>query len=270
MRKQYPLKYLLLISGLSKSTFYYELKHLNDKKYKDILIIEEINNIFNKNKKRYGVRRVYFELRNRGFVINHKKVQRIMNELNLKAITPKEKYHSYQGTVGAIADNIINRDFTSKNTNQKWSTDITQFNCVFGKCYLSPVLDMSCNQIVSYDLSMSPNIEQVKRMINQAFSKYDDLTGLIIHSDQGWQYQNPQYVKLLKEKGVVQSMSRKGNCYDNCIIESFFGHMKNEMFYGQESQYRTFDEFKIAVDNYIKYYNEERINSKCNYLTPNM
>ena len=105
-------------------------------------------------------------------------------------------------------------------------------------------------------------------MLKKAFDKYEDLSKLVIHSDQGWQYQNPQYVKMLKEKGVTQSMSRKGNCFDNCIIESFFGHMKNEMFYGHENSYKTFDEFKKAVDDYIKYYNEGRINSKCNYLTP--
>ena len=256
------------ISGVPKSTFYYELKHQSDKSNKDKAIINEIKRIFNNQGQRYGVRRVYYELRNNGYIINHKKVQRIMNENGLMAITPKRKYHSYQGTVGVVADNLINRNFKADKPNLKWSTDISQFNCVFGKCYLSPLLDMSCNYIVSYDLSLSPNIEHVKTMLKKAFDKYEDLSKLVIHSDQGWQYQNPQYVKMLKEKGVTQSMSRKGNCFDNCIIESFFGHMKNEMFYGHENSYKTFDEFKKAVDDYIKYYNEGRINSKCNYLTP--
>ena len=114
---------------------------------------------------------------------------------------------------------------------------------------------MSTNEIISYDLSLSPNLEQIQRMLNKAFKKFPDVNGLILHSDQGWQYQHAFYQQSLKERGIIQSMSRKGNCYDNCIIETFFARMKNEMFYGLEKQYSTFKEFQTAVKDYIDYYN---------------
>ena len=169
------------------------------------------------------------------------------------------KYHSYQGNVGKVADNIINRDFTADRPLQKWSTDVSQFTFPWGKCFFSPILDMSTNEIISYDLSLSPNLEQIQRMLNRAFKKFPDVNGLILHSDQGWQYQHAFYQQSLKERGIIQSMSRKGNCYDNCIIETFFARMKNEMFYGLEKEYSTFKEFQTAVKDYIDYYNNKRI-----------
>ena len=192
-----------------------------------------------------------------------------MNMIGLKGKVPKAKYHSFQGHVGIIAGNLINRNFNATKPNQKWSTDVSLFSLRFGKCYLSPILDMADGRIVSYDLSMNPDFEQIERMLSRAFENNGDLTGLILHSDMGWQYNNPRYIRVLKEHGIIQSMSRKGNCYDNCIIESFFGHMKNEMFYGREYEFKTFEEFSKAVDDYINYYNGERINSKCKYFSPN-
>jgi len=191
-----------------------------------------------------------------------------MNKLNLKGKVPKEKYHSYQGTVGTIADNIIQRDFKADKPNEKWTTDVSQFNFNWGKCYLSPILDMFNDEIISYNLSLHPNFEQVTDMIDKAFKKNNNLNGLIFHSDQGWQYQNPRYVSFLKNKGIIQSMSRKGNCIDNCIMESFFGTIKNEIYYGYEKDYKTFEEFKEALDEYIYYYNNLRIQSKTKWMSP--
>ena len=138
----------------------------------------------------------------------------------------KEKCKSYKGCVGKVAKNIINRDFAAEKPLRKWTTDITQFNFSWGKCYLSPILDMATNEVIAYDLSLSPNLEQIKRMLNKAFERYPHLEGLIFHSDQGWQYQHDYYQNALKEHGITQSMSRKGNCYDNSIRESFFGRMR--------------------------------------------
>ncbi len=193
-------------------------------------IIQKIKEIFLYHKGRYGVRRITHELRNQGYIINHKRVQRIMNKLNLKGKRPKEKYHSYQGTIGKIADNIINRDFTTTAPLQKWTTDVSQFNFSWGKCYISPILDMHTNEIISYDLSLHPNMNQIERMLSRAFRKHSHLEGLIFHSDQGWQYQHTYIISELKSRGIVQSMSRKGNCYDNCIMETFFGRLKNEIY----------------------------------------
>ena len=229
---------------------------------------EEIKSVFVENKRRYGVRRIHQELIHRGYQVNHKRVQRLMHEAGLAGKRPKEKYHSYKGEVGKIADNIIDRDFSTTAPLQKWTTDVSQFNFSWGKCYISPVLDMNTNEIISYDLSMSPNLEQIKRMLDKAFEKFPSVEGLIFHSDQGWQYQHTYYRNTLQEHGIIQSMSRKGNCYDNCIMETFFGRLKNEMYYGYEKDYSSFEEFSQAVEDYIEYYNNKRIQAKTKWMPP--
>jgi len=253
---------------MAKSTYYFELNKIDAVAEKNGVLLSEIKKIFHENKGRYGVRRIYQELCRRGHVVNHKRVQRLMHVNGLFGKRPKEKYHSYQGNVGKVADNIINRDFTTDRPLQKWSTDVSQFTFPWGKCFFSPILDMSSNEIISYDLSLSPNLEQVQRMLNRAFKKFPDVNGLILHSDQGWQYQHAFYQQSLKERGIIQSMSRKGNCYDNCIIETFFARMKNEMFYGFEKEYSTFKEFQTAVKDYIDYYNNKRIQEKTKWMSP--
>ena len=253
---------------MSRSTYYFELKRFSNPEAKDKGLKDEITAVYDKNHGRYGVRRIHKELANRGIFVNHKKIQRLMHEMGLKGKRPKEKYHSYKGAVGRIADNIINRDFHTEQPLRKWSTDVSQFTFPWGKCYLSPILDMATNEIISYNLSLSPNLQQVTDMLNKAFEKFSDTEGLILHSDMGWQYQHQTYVKMLKDHGIIQSMSRKGNCYDNCIIETFFGRMKTEMFYGHEKDYPSFASFSAAVGDYIDYYNYERIQKKTNWTPP--
>ena len=208
------------------------------------------------------------ELLHRGFKVGHNKVLRLMKKMNLQALMPKVKYHSYKGEVGKKAPNIIERNFVATKPNEKWTTDVSQFNCPFGKAYISPILDMYTSEIISWDLSLSPNLEQVNNMLDRAFEKYDNLEGLIFHSDQGWQYQHEHYQTRLLDKGIRQSMSRKGNCYDNCIMESFFGTLKNEMFYGFENNFKTFEQFYNAISEYIDYYNNKRIQSKTKWMPP--
>lgn len=243
---------------MAKSTYYFEISKKDVVAERNQKLLEEIKSIFDLHKRRYGVRRVYQELKNRGY----KRVQRLMHEAGLAGKRPKEKYHSYKGEVGKIADNIINRDFSTTAHLQKWTTDVSQFNFSWGKCYIFPVLDMNTNEIISYDLSMSPNLEQIERMLNRAFEKFPSVEGLIFHSDQGWQYQHAYYRKTLQEHGITQSMSQKGNCYDNCIMETFFGRLKNEIYYGYEKAYSSFEEFSKAVEEYINYYNNKRIQAK--------
>ena len=254
--------------GMPKSTYYFEIGKPDPVDQRNEKLLAEIVDIYEKNKHRYGVRRVHRELVNRGIPVNHKRVQRLMHNAKLLGKRPKEKYHSYKGEVGKVADNIISRDFHASAPLQKWTTDVSQFNFSWGKCYLSPILDMATNEIISYDLSLSPNLEQIKRMLDKAFKKFPNVTGLIFHSDQGWQYQQAIYRKTLENKGILQSMSRKGNCYDNCIMETFFGRMKNEMFYGYENNYKTFNEFSEAVKEYIDYYNNNRIQKKTKWMPP--
>ena len=169
---------------MARSTYYFEISRNDVVAERNQEILEEIKSVFVENKRRYGVRRVHQELINRGYQVNHKRVQRLMHEAGLAGKRPKEKYHSYKGEVGKIADNIIDRDFSTTLPLQKWTTDVSQFNFSWGKCYISPVLDMNTNEIISYDLSMSPNLEQIKRMLNKAFEKFPSVEGLIFHSDQ--------------------------------------------------------------------------------------
>lgn len=259
---------MLKAVGLPKSTYYYEIGKTDKVLERNADISSEIESIFKENKGRYGVRRVYQTLLNRGFQINHKRVQRIMNQLGLAGKRPKEKYHSYRGEVGKVADNIVNRDFSTEKPLEKWTTDVSQFSLPWGKCYISPILDMNTNEIISYNLSLSPNMEQIKDMLQKAFDRFPSVKGLIMHSDQGWQYQHVAYRNELREHGVVQSMSRKGNCYDNCIMETFFGRLKNEMFYGFEKEYTSFESFSRAIDEYIDYYNNRRIQAKTKWMPP--
>lgn len=253
---------------IPKSTYYFELHRIDIDSSKNAEIIASIKQIYLEHKTRYGVRRVHKELLRRGFLVNHKKVQRLMNKLGLKGKRPKEKYHSFIGEVGKIADNLIHRDFTTTKPLEKWTTDVTQFSLSWGKCYLSVILDMYNNEIISYVLSQSPNIKQVRIMLEKAFEKEKNTNGLIFHSDQGWQYQHAEYRKILKEHGIIQSMSRKGNCYDNSIMETFFARLKNEMFYGHENEYKNYLDFSNAIDEYIEYYNCKRIQAKTNWMPP--
>ena len=170
--------------------------------------------------------------------------------------------------MSAILLKILSIEFKATKPNEKWATDVSQFNCSFGKCYLSPIIDMGMGDVVAWDLSLSPNLEQTKRMLNDAFEKYPNLKNLVFHSDMGWQYQHEYYQLRLKEKGIIQSMSRKGNCLDNSVMESFFGVMKNEMFYGHEKDFETFEQFKQAVAEYMDYYNNYRIKIKTKWMPP--
>ena len=253
---------------MARSTYYFEINKVDVVKVRNNKLMNEIQEIFDSNKGRYGVRRVHKELVNRGYQINHKRVQRLMHDMKLFGKRPKEKYHSYKGEVGKIADNIIERDFKTTAPLQKWTTDVSQFSFSWGKCYLSPILDMNTNEIISYDLSRSPNMEQIHRMLSRAFEKFPFVKGLIFHSDQGWQYQHAYYRNTLKEHDIIQSMSRKGNCYDNCIMETFFGRLKNEMYYGFEKEYDSFESFAQAVEEYIDYYNNKRIQAKTKWMPP--
>ena len=160
-------------------------------------------------------------LRKRKFSVNHKTVQRLMKELGLVCRVRMKKYRSYKGEVGKIAPNLLNRDFRAEKPNQKWVTNVTEFSLFGEKLYLSPILDLHSSDLVSYTISDHPVLIMVTTMLDKAFEKIPDGTGLILHSDQGWQYQHRRYQRTLREKGVRQSMSCKGNCLDNAVIEKF-------------------------------------------------
>ena len=265
LRRGHDLAILLEIAQLPKATFYYHCKNQNkEDKYSQTK--SEIQSIFHENKGRYGYRRITDELHNRGFCLNHKTVQRLMKELGLVCRVRMKKYRSYRGEVGKIADNELNRELRAEKPNQKWVTDVTQFRLFGQKIYLSPILDLCSGDIVTYTISDSPNLEMVTTMLEQAFLNLPNSTGLILHSDQGWHYQHKQYRRMLAEKGIKQSMSRKGNCYDNSVMENFFGHLKSELLYLQE--FESVDHFKQELIDYMDYYNNKRIKARLKGLPP--
>ena len=193
-----------------------------------------------------------------------------MKILGLSArIRRKRKYSSYQGEIGKKAENLIQRQFEGSKTMEKCYTDVTEFAIPAStqKLYLSPVLDGFNSEIIAYNLSTSPNLEQVKAMLNQDFSE-DHYTNTILHSDQGWQYQHASSHKFLESKGIQASMSRKGNSPDNGMMESFFGILKSEMFYGYEKSFQSLKQLEQAIVDYIDYYNNKRIKVKLKGLSP--
>jgi len=255
----------LKAANLSRSTFYYHLKQIKQPD-KNAELKATIKEIFHESRGRYGYRRITMKLNQLGYVVNHKKVQRLMRESGIICQVRMKKYRSYKGEAGKTAPNLLKRDFSAKKINEKWLTDITQFSLFGQKLYLSPILDCFSLEIVSYSLTTSPNLGQIAEMLEKAFSKYDSLEGLIMHSDQGWQYQHHSYRRALKENGITQSMSRKGNCYDNALMENFFGLLKSELLYLQD--FDDIDHFIHELYHYIRWYNEDRIKLKLKGMSP--
>lgn len=265
LRQPFPLALLLSIAQIPRATFYYHAKHQAEPdKYGRAK--EDIEAIYHENKGRYGYRRITTDLRGRGFDLNHKTVQRLMKELGLVCLVRMKKYKSYKGEVGKIAPNLLQRDFEAAKPNRKWVTDVTEFSLFGQKLYLSPILDLCSRDIVSYTISDRPVLSMVTEMLSKALTQIPDDTNLILHSDQGWHYQHKRYQRMLKAKGIRQSMSRKGNCLDNAVIENFFGLLKSELLYLQD--FESMNHFKAELIDYLDYYNTRRTKAKLRGLPP--
>lgn len=265
LRQNHKLDVLLAVSGLPRATYYYHYKRRSaTDKYG--VVKEMITKIFEENRKRLGYRRITLELRNRGYTVNHKAVQRLMRELGIVCRVRMKKYRSYKGEVGRVAPNLLVRDFKAEKPNRKWVTDVTEFNLFGRKLYLSPIMDLCSSDIVSYTMSDRPALSMVTSMLDKAFETISDGAGLILHSDQGWQYQHKEFQRMLAKKGVQQSMSRKGNCLDNAVMENFFGLLKSELLYLQK--FKSFDHFTAELTEYLDYYNNRRIKAKLKGLPP--
>ena len=249
--------------NLKRSTYYAAIKTKIDKYEAEK---EQIKQIFHYHKGRYGYRRITQTLRRAGSSLNHKTVKRLMDELGLKSYVRPKKYHSYIGPEGKSIPNVLHRNFKTTGFNQKWVTDVTEFNVCGQRIYLSALIDLYNQEVISYTISHRPTLNFVCKMLSNVFEKYDNLTDLIIHSDQGWHYRTEKYTQMLKMKGVTQSMSRKGNCLDNCMAENFFGLLKTEFYY--MNKFNSVEEFKKDLVEYITYYNTERIKMGLNGLSP--
>lgn len=277
LRHKYPLKDLLELAKMAKSTFFYWLGviHRQDRNAGLKAKIRELFEAKGKANEKYGYRRICLELRKTEEFsnVNHKKVQRLMKELRLKGYISRNgyrKYSSYRGTVGKIADNVVNRHFNAGRPNTLWATDITEFHLCAGdvKVYLSPIKDFCDGSIVSYSCSTTPDMRLVMGMLEKALDRNMCLAGLVLHSDQGWQYQHRFWRERLDSRCITQSMSRKGNCLDNSKMETFFSTLKKAIWFGHEKDYRSPQQLIAAIDDYIKWYNSERIQVKLKGLTP--
>ena len=257
LRRTYKLGVLLKLDGMAKSTFYYNLA-ASRAKDPDAVLKKRIRAIYHKHKGRYGYRRITLCLQAEGIPVNHKKVERIMKELGLKAVVRVVKYRSYKGDIGQVAPNLLERDFKAERPLKKLATDVSQVKIGDRKGYISPVMDMFNGEILTCDVSDRPDLAQTERMLKDLFRVGGDgLEGAILHSDQGWQYQHRNFQDALRAHHMAQSMSRKGNCLDNAMMESFFGSMKSELLYLEN--FTTMDQFKLALKEYIRYYNNDRI-----------
>lgn len=254
---------MLDLVQLARSTFFYNCKPKVDK-YIEIKAM--IKSIFFKHKERYGHRRIYFELKKWGITVNKKCILKLMNEMELKPILMVKNYSSYRGSQGKIMKNLLKRNFKASMPFEKLVTDVTEFKVGNKKIYLSPIIDLFNNEVIAYHVGKSPNLKQITRMMKGVLLKLPKGAKPILHSDQGWQYQHVTYQTTLKEAGIKQSMSRKGNCIDNGAGESFFGRLKIECFY--KRKFANIRELMRAIHQFIRYYNEERIQERLNGLSP--
>lgn len=245
---------------------------------KDLEIKEEILEIREKHN-HYGYRRIHAELMKRGFQLNKKRTQRIYQTLGIQIHAYGRKYRKYssdKGVIGRIQPNLVNRRFRTCIPLQKITTDTTEFKYYesdkngklqIKKAYLDPYMDLYNLEIISFKVTKQPNGVSMMEALAEAIEKTKDCPfRRTFHSDRGWAYQMPAYQYLLKENKIFQSMSRKGNCYDNSPMENFFGILKQEMYYG--SVYKSFEALSEAINEYIKYYNEERIKENLGWLSP--
>jgi transposase InsO family protein len=250
---------------MPKSVYYYQLRargHADT--YLDVKT--RIGVIYHRHKGRYGYRRVHAELGHEKCHLNPKTVQKLMSKLNLKSTVRPKRYQSYKGPEGKATPNLLERKFSAAKPNQKWVTDVTEFNILGQKVYLSPVLDLYNQEIICYEIADRPQMSMVMLMLEKAFKKLKPKDKPMLHSDQGWHYRITPYQLALKQKGITQSMSRKGNCLDNAVMENWFGIMKTEFFY--QKKFDDVQSFKAELKEYIHYYNHDRIKQKLKGLSP--
>ena len=267
LRQQHALPDLLAISGLARSTFYYQAKvlALGDRRAS---LKAAIQTLYDRHKGRYGYRRITAALRRQlGEAINHKLIQRLMRAMGLKSLVRPKRYRSYRGEVGEIAPNVLERRFKADEPEQKWVTDVTEFKVNGEKLYLSPVMDLYNREIVAFQLDVQPSFKMVRAMLDKAWARRRSRRPLVLHSDQGWQYQMSAFRRQLDEQQITQSMSRKGNCLDNAAMESFFALLQKNVL--DRHTWTTRDLLRIAIVTWIeRTYHRRRRQLRLGRLTP--
>ncbi|MED4906972.1 IS3 family transposase [Brevibacillus centrosporus] len=266
LRKSFSVAALCKEVGVSRSGFY---AYLRRKKIdKDRACKQMIRDTYKRYHGVYGYRQVQlFVLQDHGVWMNHKKVLRLMQEMGLRSRVRRKYRHNSVSTVsGRVTENLLQRQFAANAPNQKWVTDVTQYRVGDTWLYLSAIKDLCQNEIVAHHISLRNDNQLVLQTFSKAFEKEKDVTGLIVHSDQGFQYTSYDYHDMLPKVGAQISMSRRGNCYDNASMESFFSHLKTEALYPYDI--RSVEEAQRRIEEYIHFYNNSRPQRKLNKLTP--
>jgi len=260
LRSQYNFKVLLEVLKLPESSYYYHNSNVISDKY--IEIKKDIKRLyFDVHKKKKGYQSIYLSLKAENNTIGKNKVLELMGEMNLLKKKKKKwrRYNSYEGDLGWVKPNLLNQDFKTSRPYEKAGTDITIFPLEEETVYFSPIIDFHTNEILAYSVGLDAKMDKIKNMLDMLEMEHGPrITNLILHSDQGVQYQNSRYQFRLKDLKILQSMSRKGNCLDNSPTESFFARMKEEMWNGLEDTYKNSDALINKIHEHIKYHNEIR------------
>ena len=268
LKRKHSLPVLLDQLDFPRSSYYYQEACLNSPdKYSDIR--DRIKAIFTANRGCYGYRRIHAILRRENVTISEKIVRRIMKEEHLQVkIKRRRKYNSYQGEISPAVPDIIQRDFHSERPNEKWLTDITEFAIPAGKVYLSPIVDCFDGMLPAWTIGTSPDSKLVNEMLDKAVATLGDEEHPLVHSDRGCHYRWPGWIQRMEKAGLIRSMSKKGCSPDNSACEGLFGRIKNEMFYCRDWSNVSIREFKTILNDYLFWYNEERIKVSLGNLSP--
>lgn len=269
LRSRYSLPELLSVLELPRATYYDHLKR--DKKPNKYAKVKTfIKKLYYKKHETYGNRRIHDEAVKRGFPYVEETIRRLMSDMGLKvSIYSKHtaQYHSYKGKVGVVAPNILKQQFTAKKPLTVMHTDVTQVRLYNGDWgYISAITDEASREVLVAMVSSSPNKALIQGFLDELKNHLKVGLKPILHSDQGWQYQMPAYRTRLKQLQIRQSISRKGNCHDNAPIESFFNLMKQECL--NRYPIDDIDTLRQLVNNYVQWFNNERISRNKNGLTP--
>ena len=266
---QYPLSDLLDAAGLPRSSYYYSIAHPKAPTRPELW--GKAAEIFSRTANGCGHRQIAMCLRaEEGVTIADKTVLKMMHEMGISCGIRREndyhRYNSYRGVVGRTFENVLGRDFSADGPWQKLGTDVTEFKQSWGKAYLAPVYDFGSKEIAAWSISRHPDMAQQREMLDMLLPKVPAGAHPVMQSDMGWQYQHAGYCNRLKEAGIVQSMSRKGNCIDNGATEQLFGHIKDEFYRGRE--FPDFETFRRELEEYIVYWNTRRRQVELRGLTP--
>ena len=256
------MKAMCAFFSISRAAYYAWVKRIEGPD-PDAVRKELIQKAYQASHRTYGYRRVtWWIAQNCGTIINHKAVLRLMNQLGIRSVARKRRIYRKMGELEIYHSypNLLNRDFTATRPNQKWVTDVTYILTRDGWAYLSTIKDLFDNFIVAHEFGRENSVALVQQNLRKAKQKEKVTDGLILHSDQGQQYTSQTYFVLTHEYNIAPSMSRRGNCWDNAPMESFFAHLKEEALRQYKSP--TFEEAQQIIDDYIRFYNYERIQLK--------